>query len=62
MSLLEDFDIEMMTEEERDDPPHVRSPKHWQLFHVVARKHAGQLPAESRDDRRSLEPQGMTTP
>jgi len=62
MSLLADFDIEMMTEEERDDPPDVRSPKHWQLFHVVARKHPGQLPAKSRDDRRSLEPQGMTTP
>ena len=37
-NLLADFDIEMMSEEERDDPPDVRSPKHWQLFHVVARK------------------------
>ena len=37
-ALLEGFDIEMMREEERDDPPEVRSPKHWQLFHVVARK------------------------
>lgn len=36
--LLEGFEIEMMREEEKDDPPDVRSPKHWQLFHVVARK------------------------
>jgi Methyltransferase domain len=39
MKLLEGFEIEMMDEEERDDPPEVRSPKHWQLFHVVAKKH-----------------------
>jgi SAM-dependent methyltransferase len=38
MKLLEGFEIEMMNEEERDDPPDLRSPKHWQLFHVVARK------------------------
>jgi tellurite methyltransferase len=36
--LLEGFEIEMMREEERDDTPDVRNPKHWQLFHVVARK------------------------
>ncbi|QQS40722.1 MAG: class I SAM-dependent methyltransferase [Acidobacteriota bacterium] len=36
--LLEGFEIEMMREEEKDDPPDVRNPKHWQLFHVVARK------------------------
>jgi tellurite methyltransferase len=36
--LLEGFEIEMMREEERDDPPELRSPKHWQLFHVVAKK------------------------
>ena len=36
--LLNGFTVEMMREEERDDPPHLRKPKHWQLFHVVARK------------------------
>jgi len=36
--LLDGFEIEMMTEEERDDPPELRSPKHWQMFHVVAKK------------------------
>ena len=36
--LLEGFEIEMLDEEESDDGPEVRSPKHWQLFHVVARK------------------------
>lgn len=40
LKLLEGFEIEMMNEEERDDPPEVRNPKHWQLFHVVARKYA----------------------
>lgn len=35
---LEGFAIEMIREEERDDPPEVRNPKHWQIFHVVARK------------------------
>jgi len=39
MKLLEGFEIEMMNEEEGDDPPELRSPKHWQLFHVVAKKH-----------------------
>lgn len=38
-ALLHGFAIEMMREEERDDPPDVRNPKHWQLFHVVARKY-----------------------
>ncbi len=38
LNLLDGFEIEMMNEEERDDPPDVRNPKHWQLFHVVARK------------------------
>lgn len=37
--LLEGFDVEMLREEEKDDAPDVRNPKHWQLFHVVARKH-----------------------
>ena len=30
--------IEMFREEERDDPPDMRRPKHWQLFHVVAKR------------------------
>jgi len=38
VALLEGFDIEMMRVEEKDDPPELRSPKHWHLFHVVARK------------------------
>jgi hypothetical protein len=38
VALLEGFEIEMMNQEERDDPPDLRSPKHWQIFHVVARK------------------------
>ena len=38
MTLLEGFEIEMMNEEEKDDPPELRNPKHWQLFHVVAKK------------------------
>jgi SAM-dependent methyltransferase len=37
--LLEGFDIEMMRVEERDDAPEVRNPKHWHMFHVVAKKH-----------------------
>jgi len=36
--LLEGFEIEMMREEERDEEPGPRKPKHWQLFHVVAKK------------------------
>lgn len=38
LQLLNGFEVEMMREEERDDTPEVRNPKHWQLFHVVARK------------------------
>ena len=38
LDLLKGFSIEMMREEERDDPPELRKPKHWQIFHVVARK------------------------
>jgi tellurite methyltransferase len=38
VKLLQGFEIEMMRTEERDDQPDVRNPKHWQLFHVVARK------------------------
>jgi SAM-dependent methyltransferase len=36
--LLEGFEIEMLNVEEKDDPPDRRNPKHWQIFHVVARK------------------------
>ena len=35
---LAEFEVEMLRIEERDDPPEVRAPKHWHLFHVVARK------------------------
>lgn len=38
VALLAGFDIEVLRIEERDDPPDVREPKHWHLFHVVARK------------------------
>lgn len=38
LDLLDGFEIEMMREEERDDTPEMRNPKHWQIFHVVARK------------------------
>ena len=38
LCLLEGFEVEFMEEEEEDDDPDVRNPKHWQLFHVVARK------------------------
>ena len=38
MGLLEGFEIEMIRVEEKDDPPDRRSPKHWQIFHVVAKK------------------------
>ncbi len=36
--LLLGFEIEVVREEEKDDPPDRRNPKHWQIFHVVARK------------------------
>jgi tellurite methyltransferase len=36
--LLKGFEIEMMNEEEKDAPPELRNPKHWQIFHVVAKK------------------------
>lgn len=38
LKLLEGFSIEMMREEERDDPPELRKPKHWHIFHIVAKK------------------------
>jgi hypothetical protein len=39
VKLLEGFEIEVMRTEERDDEPDVRNPKHWHLFHLVAKKH-----------------------
>jgi catechol 2,3-dioxygenase-like lactoylglutathione lyase family enzyme len=42
LKLLERFEVEMMSEEEEDDAPEVRNPKHWHLFHVVAKKHGRQ--------------------
>lgn len=38
MQLLAGFDVEMLRIEERDDAPELREPKHWHMFHVVARK------------------------
>ena len=38
LKLLGGFEIEYLEEEEEDDAPDVRNPKHWQLFHVVAKK------------------------
>lgn len=37
--LLDGFDIETMRTEEKDDAPDVRNPKHWHVFHMVAKKH-----------------------
>jgi tellurite methyltransferase len=39
LKLLDGFEIEMMRIEERDDKPEVLKPKHWHMFHVVAKKH-----------------------
>lgn len=36
--MLAGFEFEMMKEEEKDETPDVRKPKHWHVFHVVARK------------------------
>ena len=36
--LLAGFEVEMMKVEEKDESPDVRKPKHWHVFHVVARK------------------------
>ncbi len=38
LTMLDGLDIEMLRIEEHDDPPDTRDPKHWHLFHVVARK------------------------
>lgn len=38
LELLKGFQVEMLNLEEKDDKPDVRNPKHWQVFHVVARK------------------------
>jgi tellurite methyltransferase len=37
--LLGDFDVEQLEEIEEDGTTAVGDPKHWHLFHVVARKH-----------------------
>lgn len=36
--LLQDFDIEMFEEEEADSTTPRGKPKHWHIFHIVARK------------------------
>lgn len=38
LNLLNGFTIEKIREEERDDSAEFRNPKHWHVFHVVARK------------------------
>lgn len=38
LALMKDFEIDKMRIEERDDAPDLRSPKHWHIFHIVARK------------------------
>ena len=38
LKLMNGFEIELLEEEESDDSPDVRNPKHWQLFHLVAKK------------------------
>jgi hypothetical protein len=52
IELLEGFEIEMMRTEERDDEPDVRNPKHWQLFHVVAKKRWRRLRQRPTADRK----------
>ncbi len=36
--MFQSFDFEMMKVEEKDESPDVRNPKHWHVFHIVARK------------------------
>ena len=36
--MLDGYRIEKLREEERDDPAEFRNPKHWHVFHVVAKK------------------------
>ncbi|MCC5786403.1 MAG: class I SAM-dependent methyltransferase [Phycisphaerales bacterium] len=38
LDLLKDFDIDMFKEEERDGEDASGTPKHWHVFHIVARK------------------------
>ena len=38
MALLEGFDVEMFDEEEADSTTPRGKPKHWHVFHIVARK------------------------
>lgn len=37
-AMLAGFDIEMLNIEEKDETPDVRNPKHWHVYHIVARK------------------------
>ena len=37
-AMLSGFDIEVFNEEERDDAMADGAPKHWHVFHIVARK------------------------
>jgi hypothetical protein len=36
--LLREFEVEMFKEEEKDDATATGGWKHWQIFHVVARR------------------------
>lgn len=38
LEMLNDFSIEIIREEEHDDPLNTRNPKHWHIFHIVAKK------------------------
>jgi SAM-dependent methyltransferase len=40
-ALFGGFEFEMFKEEEKDETGEVRNPKHWQVFHIVARKGRG---------------------
>lgn len=43
--LLAPFDIEMLNEEEKDGQDALQHPKHWHVFHVVARRHSARSEA-----------------
>lgn len=38
-ALLEPFAVELLNEEETDGKTALNEPKHWHIFHIVARKH-----------------------
>jgi tellurite methyltransferase len=46
-SLLDGFEIEMFDEEEADSVTPRGNPKHWHIFHIVARKLDGPAPVDS---------------